>query len=83
LFVACEPRRSPSALIASYLVVAIGCNDVSRHDAVVSVRAGFSNHELSKLWPANGHWTLQERAALPFTHCFAACRIDHGRNAHV
>ena len=72
LFVACEPRRSPLALLASRLLIAIGCNDVSRHDAVVSVRAGFSGHELSDLWPATGGWTLHEHAAMPFTHCFVA-----------
>ena len=75
LFVACEPRRSPLALAASHLLIAIGCNDVSRHDAVVSVRAGFSGHELSQLWPATGGWTLHEHAAMPFTHCFAARRL--------
>ncbi|MGH8710117.1 MAG: class I SAM-dependent methyltransferase [Burkholderiales bacterium] len=39
LFVACEPRRSPLTLTGSRLLWAIGCNGVSRHDAVVSVRA--------------------------------------------
>ena len=75
LFVACEPERSALALTASHLVVAIGCNDVTRHDAVVSVRAGFAGCELSQLWPAEG-WNLHENAALPFTHCFAAKRAD-------
>jgi hypothetical protein len=75
LFVACEPERSAFALTASYMVVAIGCNDVTRHDAVVSVRAGFSGRELSQLWP-EGRWNLHEHAALPFTHCFAAKRAD-------
>jgi len=73
-FVACEPLRSPRALLGSRLLFAIGCNDVSRHDAVVSVRAGFRGSELSALWPQNGAWQLQERAALPFTHCFVARR---------
>jgi hypothetical protein len=76
LFVACEPRRSPLALFASHMVLAIGCNDVSRHDAVVSVRAGFSGHELSQLWPADVDWTLQERLALPFTQSFVARQVD-------
>jgi hypothetical protein len=56
------------------MLIAIGCNDVSRHDAVVSVRAGFSDRELSELWPADRRWSLHEHAALPFTHCFAARR---------
>ncbi|HEY4264654.1 MAG TPA: methyltransferase domain-containing protein [Micropepsaceae bacterium] len=83
LFVACEPRRSSSALIASHMVIALGCNDVSRHDAVVSVRAGFSGQELSKLWPQDRGWNLQEQPALPFTHCFAARRIERAGHADV
>lgn len=73
-FVACEPRRAAHALAASKLLWAIGCNDVSRHDAVVSVRAGFTGGELSALWPAHAGWTLHEHPARLFTHCFAACR---------
>ena len=46
-FVACEPRRSAATLIASRLVFAMGANDVTRHDAVVSVRAGFRDQEIS------------------------------------
>ena len=74
LFVACEPERSGLALTASHMLFAIGCNDVTRHDAVVSVRAGFWGRELSQLWPAQARWNLHEHAALPFTHCFAAKR---------
>jgi len=74
LFVACEPLRSPRALFGSRLLFVIGCNDVSRHDAVVSVRAGFRERELSALWPRNGGWHLDERPAAPFTHCFVARR---------
>jgi hypothetical protein len=72
LFVACEPSRSQWALFGSRLLFVIGCNDVSRHDAVVSVRAGFRGGELSALWPQNGAWHLHERAVAPFTHCFVA-----------
>lgn len=72
LFVACEPRRSRLALAGSRLLWGIGCNDVSRHDAMVSVRAGFSGRELSRLWPAGAGWELVEHEAGPFTHCFAA-----------
>jgi len=50
LFVACEPERSQLALTASHMLFAIGCNDVTRHDAVVSVRAGFFGRELSQLF---------------------------------
>ena len=83
LFVACEPRRSSSALIASHMLFAIGCNDVSRHDAVVSVRAGFSDGELSALWPAGGRWSLAEHAASPLTHCFVAQRLGAGERSDV
>jgi SAM-dependent methyltransferase len=73
-FVACEPRRSLLALTGSRLLFAIGCNDVSRHDAVASVRAGFAGSELSRLWPEGEVWSLREAAAWPFTHSFVAAR---------
>jgi hypothetical protein len=69
-FVACEPRRNGFALLASRLVGVLGCNAVTRHDAVVSVEAGFKNHELSALWPSG--WKTAEHIAYPFTHLFAA-----------
>ncbi len=72
LFVACEPRRSALALTGSRMLFAAGCNDVSRHDAVASVRAGFDGTELSRLWPSGEGWHLHERPAWPFTHCFVA-----------
>ncbi len=75
-FVACEPRRGRFALTASRLLWAIGCNDVTRHDAVVSVRAGFRDRELSLLWPDAGAWQLTEGPALPFTHCFRASPMN-------
>lgn len=71
LFVACEPRRARIALQASRLLWVLGCNEVTRHDAVVSVRAGFTGNELSSAWPP-GDWQLEERVAWPFTHLFVA-----------
>lgn len=72
-FLACEPRRSPLALTASHLVGALGANGVTRKDAVVSVRAGFCNREISVLWPEKGfEWQTWEYAAGPFSHCFRA-----------
>lgn len=71
LFVACEPRRARIALQASRLLWVLGCNEVTRHDAVASVRAGFTGQELSALWPP-GDWQLEERLARPFTHLFIA-----------
>ncbi len=77
-FVCCEPRRSAFALTGSYLLGAIGCNVVTRHDAVLSVHAGFRDHELSARWPevsnAGEKWQLSESAAGLFSHCFVARR---------
>jgi hypothetical protein len=71
-FVACEPRRSLLALLGARLVFVLGGNDVTRHDALASVRAGFSDRELSALWPKNWAWTMAERGVFPFTHLFVA-----------
>jgi hypothetical protein len=71
-FAACEPRRSGFALLGARMVGLLGANDVTRHDAVASVRAGFHESDLSALWPQNGGWTLGEHAAFPFSHVFRA-----------
>jgi len=73
-FVACEPRRSAFALLGARLVFVLGANDVSRHDAVASVRAGFAASDLSALWPQDqtSSWRLREKAVFPFTHLFEA-----------
>ena len=76
VLIACEPRRSGRALFGSHLLGVIGCNDVSRHDAVVSVRAGFGDQELSALWPAGTGWALRESAYGWFSHGFVATRLD-------
>lgn len=80
IFVACEPHRSRLALAASGMLGVIGCNDVTRHDAIVSVRAGFSGDELSALWPQGGGWTLDERARGLFSHVFVAARDGGARS---
>ena len=72
LFIALEPRRAPWPLFCSRWLWAIGCNAVTRHDAVVSVRAGFSGQELSPLWPDKTNWQLAERSAGVFSHLFIA-----------
>jgi predicted nicotinamide N-methyase len=74
LFIACEPRRAPLALLACRCLRLIGCNAITRHDAVASVRAGFAGFELSALWPADVGWKTSERAAGGFSHCFVAKR---------
>jgi Methyltransferase domain len=76
LFVACEPRRNRFALFSSRMLWAVGCNNVTLHDAPASVHAGFSGGELSALWPQKNGWRLSEYAAGPFTHCFVARHAD-------
>ena len=73
-FAACEPRRGKFALAGAHLVGLLGCNDVTRHDAVVSVQAGFAAQDLSQHWPQHERWSLHEGAAFPFSHVFQARR---------
>lgn len=78
LFVACEPRRASLPLLASRLVGLLGANEVTRLDAVASVRAGFRGKELSSLWPASPSWRLAEHSAGLFSHVFSARRSGNG-----
>ena len=75
-FVCCEPRRARLALLGSHLLWAIGCNDVTRHDAVVSVHAGFRDHELTAEWvrAAGRGWNTDGTPAGAFSHLFIARR---------
>jgi len=75
VFIAIEPRRSAWPLAFSRLLWMLGCNRVTRHDAPVSVRAGFAGRELSGLWPADGGWSLVERRAGWCSHLFVAQRM--------
>ena len=70
-FVGLEPRRASWPLFCSRLLGFIGCNSVTRHDAVISVRAGFKNKEISALWPPRGWYVHEEEAGL-FSHRFTA-----------
>ncbi|RWF31141.1 MAG: methyltransferase domain-containing protein [Mesorhizobium sp.] len=70
LLLATEPLRSMPALVAAGLLRAIGVNDVTRHDAAQSVRAGFRGNELSALWLKVNGMPLEERRAGPFSHVF-------------
>lgn len=74
LFMACEPRRARGPLAACRLLRLLGCGYVTRHDARVSVRAGFRGNELSRLWSEEGGWRLEEHSAGWFSHCFVARR---------
>lgn len=67
-FVATEPRRSRFAAMAAGSLRAIGANAVTRHDAVVSVKAGFRDGEVGASWPGA---VLVDAARGPFTHAFA------------
>jgi hypothetical protein len=75
-FIAIEPCRACWPLFCSRWLRAIGCNDVTCHDAVVSVRAGFCGDELSALWPEKQGWQLTERRAGAFSHLFIAQKIS-------
>lgn len=72
VFAAVEPRRALLPLAGSRLSGFIGCNGVTRHDAPVSVRAGFRARELSALWPRGQGWSLLERRSGWFGHLFVA-----------
>ena len=73
LLAATEPRRDRPSLLAARLTALIGANDVTRHDAPASVRAGFAGDELGAAWrAAGGGEVLHEGRRGPFTHAFAA-----------
>ena len=75
LFIVCEPRRLIYARAARRSLWLIGCSDVTRHDAEVSIRAGFDHDELSRLWPKSKEWEIQENRAGLFSHLFVAKRV--------
>jgi len=76
LVIALEPRRGRLPRLAGSLLWAIGCGPVTRHDANISIRAGFTGSELSALWPDKENWVLTERRAGLFSHLFIARRKD-------
>jgi hypothetical protein len=45
---------------------------VTRHDALISVRAGFQGTEISELWPRAEALELEENNAGIFSHRFMA-----------
>jgi hypothetical protein len=78
-FVAVEPRRSPWSIWAGGFLGLLGCNDVTRHDARISIRAGFDDQQLSALWPSQSPgWELTEKRSGPFSHLFIARRTQAG-----
>ena len=72
ILIALEPRRATFPLLGSRLIWLLGCNHVSRHDAVASVRSGFRDSELSALWPTRQGWNFDEGSVGLWTHCFVA-----------
>jgi len=72
--IACEPARSYLSWLASYCLAVIGCNDITRHDAPLSVQAGFRDREISRLWPATREWELGETSVGLFSRGFSARR---------
>ncbi len=72
-FAALEPRRGWMSLAGVAALPLIDAHPVTRHDARVSVEAGFCGQELSSLWPRDG-WHCEERRAFPFSHWFCAQR---------
>jgi len=73
-FIAVEPRRGSWPLFCASAVGLLGCNAVTRHDAPISVRAGFTGRELSALWPPGNEWETTERRVGLFSHLFVARR---------
>jgi hypothetical protein len=76
LLIAVEPRRSRVSRLGGSILWLIGCGPVTRHDADVSIRAGFYGEELSTIWPNKKDWSLIERPAGLFSHLFIAQRTD-------
>ena len=74
--IALEPRRSWFTRLGGHLLWLIGCSRVTRHDAGLSIRAGFAGHELSALWPDEKNWELHEQSVGLFSHLFTARRKD-------
>jgi 2-polyprenyl-3-methyl-5-hydroxy-6-metoxy-1,4-benzoquinol methylase len=75
-FVACEPRRTRAAVLATRFLWLIGCSQVTRHDAQVSVEAGFAEDELAGLWPNPSAWVLEDKSGGFASHIFTARRAD-------
>jgi 2-polyprenyl-3-methyl-5-hydroxy-6-metoxy-1,4-benzoquinol methylase len=76
LFVAVEPHRFAFPYLCSQLLWLIGCNAITRHDAAISIRAGFLGSEISTLWPDRKNWRLNEHRTGLFSHLFVARKIS-------
>jgi hypothetical protein len=74
VFIAIEPRRARWPLLCARFLPLIGCGPVTRHDAPISIRAGFNHRELTALWPDAPNWELAEGSVGWFGHLFLARR---------
>lgn len=62
VIIACEPDRAKLPLVLSRLLFPF-INDVTRHDMVVSIKAGFAKGELPEcLGLAGGGWKIEEKS---------------------
>ena len=77
LFVAIEPRRAVWPQFLTRCLWTFGCNDVTRHDAAISVGAGFAGNELTALWSEHLNWQIIERPAGTCSHLFVARKKKH------
>ncbi|MEY2429909.1 MAG: hypothetical protein QOJ40_2794 [Verrucomicrobiota bacterium] len=75
VFIAVEPRRWTWSFAFSPLFWVLGCGPVTRHDALISIRAGFAGCELSALWPAHENWSMEEAPTSLASHLFVAKRV--------
>ena len=73
-FAAAEPRRTSVALAGSRLLGLLMVSEITRHDATLSVRAGFRSTEIGDRWPKGRGHDLAEGHAGLFTHLFSAER---------
>ncbi|MBU6409746.1 MAG: hypothetical protein KGR98_05100 [Verrucomicrobia bacterium] len=78
LFVALEPHRFYFPAPCAQMLRLVGCGADTRHDAALSIRAGFLREELSALWPERAGWQLTERRAGWFSHLFIAKKFKPG-----
>lgn len=76
LFIAIEPMRFTPLVISELLLRLLGCNQITRHDAKVSIRAGFIGQEIYALWPVKKNWRVVERCTRLGSHLFIAKRRE-------
>ena len=62
----------PVRFYAAACFVSQWLHHVTLHDAALSIRAGFMNHEIPELWPDKENWRLTEHRTGFFSHLFIA-----------